>query len=51
MLMYHTDPQVDRLLRAVDNHLFPIDSDGSFRGLVQTIQNIHQRTFSGTVFA
>ena len=51
MLVYHTDPQVDRLLRAVDDHLFPIDGNGSFRRLVQTIQNVHQRTFSGTVFS
>ena len=51
MLVYHTDSHIDGLLRAVDDHLFSIDGDGSGCGLVQTVENIHQRTFSCAVFS
>ena len=50
MLMDHTDPQFNGLVRAVDLNLFPVDKDLAGSRPVETVENVHQGGFSRTVF-
>ena len=50
MLVHHADAQFDSLGRGLNANWFSVEVDGTFRGLVQTEQHVHQRTFSGTIF-
>ena len=49
MLVYHTDTDVDRILRAVEVNFFFIDKDLSTGWFVQSAEYVHHGTLSGSV--
>ena len=51
MLMDHSDPQIDRILRGIDGDLFPVTENLTAVRPVNAGQNIHQRAFSCPVFS
>ena len=50
MLMYHTDSHLNCMLRGTDGNFLPFIKDLTSIWFVNSIQNIHKCTFSGTVF-
>src|SRR5260370_3146908 len=51
MLMHHADAVADRLLRRADAHRLAIDADFTRVGLIEAVENRHQRRFAGAVLA
>ena len=51
VLVHHADAQLDGLGRGLNADRFPMEVDGTLRGLIQTEQHVHQRAFTGAVFA
>ena len=49
LLVHETDPQTLRHGRAVDPDGLPVDADGPAVGLQDSIDDVHQRGFSGTI--
>ena len=51
VLVHHADAQLYRLGGGVNADFFAVEIDVAFRGLVEAEEHIHQRAFSGAVFA
>ena len=49
--MNEADAQFLGISHITDLHLSPIDSDGTFIGLVDASEYFHQRRFPGAIFA
>ena len=51
MLVHHADAVADRLARATDAHGFAVDADLAGVGLVEAVEDRHQRRLAGAVLA
>ena len=51
MLMHHADAVADRLARRGDAHRLAVDANFAGVGLVEAVEDRHQRRFAGAVFA
>ena len=51
MLMHHSDPRIDRIGRGIDDHLLVVHQYFPFIRLVETIKDIHQRSFACAVLS
>ena len=51
MLMHHADAVTDRLARGADAHRLAIDADFAGVGLVEAVEDRHQRRLAGAVLA
>ena len=51
VLMHHADAVADRLARRADPDRLAVDADFAGVGLVEAVENRHQRRFSGAVLA
>ena len=51
MLVDHADAGLDRILRAANGPLLPVDQDLAAVGLVEAVEDVHQRRLAGAVLA
>jgi hypothetical protein len=51
VLVHHPDPVVDRLARRVDPHRLALDQDLALVGVVEPVEDVHQRRLAGAVLA
>ena len=51
MLVNHSDAVFERVARAADGHLFAVDHDFAFVGVVNAGKHVHQRRLAAAVFA
>jgi len=49
VLVHHPDPEIDRVPRRMDRDGFPLDPDFAFVGVVEAVQDVHERRFAGPV--
>ena len=51
MLVHHPDPALDRLLRRVNPDGLSVDQDLTLVGVVETVEDVHQRGLPRAVLA
>ena len=51
MLVHHADAGRDRLARTADAHRLAVDADLAGVGLVEAVDDVHQRRLAGAVLA
>jgi len=51
VLVHHADAQTDRIVGLVNLRLLAADKDFAGIGLIQSVEDVHQRRFAGAVFA
>ena len=51
MLVHHADPQAVRIQGAVDGHLSAAQRDSAGAGLLQSVEDLHERRLAGPVLA
>ena len=51
MLVHHADPVVDRVLRRAEGHGLPADDDLALVGLIEAVEDVHERRLPGAVLA
>ena len=51
VLVHHPEPARDRVLRRMEGHRLALDEDLPLVGLVQPVEDVHQRRLAGAVLA
>ena len=51
VLMHHADPQLNGFVRRIDVRLFTVYEDFALCGLIQAVEDVHQRGLARAVLA
>ena len=51
MLVDHANTEIDRISRRINRDCLAVEQDLSLIGMIQTIENLHQRALASAVFA